>query len=340
MFDQQSNSRAKTNRRQFLAQSGAGLSLPLLGALPAPAYADEASLAQAAKAEGRVTFYSVVPQAAAQGFIDGFKKKYALDMDYQRLTSGPLVQRYVAELQAGTVTADALAVTDNFFFDDAAEKGWLAPVADVPATAAYPAQFRDRTSATVQLLPHVLAYNTQAMSAAPTGWDTMADPKWKGRLILIDPRNGFFSSVWYYELRRKYGNDFLKALLKQEPTFVQSAVQGMQQLAAGAAALCGPSFPNLLLELKSKGAPVEIVAVEPTIAAGVYAGVPAKAPHPNAARLLMHYLMSPDGQALYNQGAVAPLGQLPGTLPLPKIADADLKAARDAQKDIFAALGF
>ena len=326
------------DRRRFL--QGSAATVAGFGfASAALAQTAEASLVAAAKAEGKAVFYSVVPQAVAQDFIDGFKKKYGVEIDYQRLTTGPLVQRYVAETQSGNFTADAIAVTDNFFFDDATAKGWLAPIKDVPAAGGYPAQFLDKSSATVQLLPHQLAYNTQMLGGAPMDWNVMLDPKWKGKIILVDPRNGFFTTVWYYALQQKYGVDFLKALMRQEPTLVQSAVQGVQQVAAGAAALCGPAYPNLMPDLQAKGAPVALAGVDPVIASGVYLGVAAKAPHPNAARLLAHYLMSPEGQATYNKASVAPLGEFPGTLPLPKITAVDLRAAQQAQKDIFAALG-
>lgn len=330
--------RISISRRRLVAAS---LATPLLGGVLGSrlALADEASLAAAAKREGRVTFYSVVPQAVAQPMIDGFQRKYGIELDYQRLTTGPLVQRYVAELQAGNVVADAIAVTDNFFFDDATAKGWLAPIADVPAAAGYPAQFLDKASATVQVLPHELSYNTTLVKQAPKSWEVLIDPQYKGKITLVDPRNGFFTTVFFYALRQKFGNDFLKALLRQEPTLVQSAVLGVQQMAAGATTFCAPAYPNLIPDLKAKGAPIDIVAVEPTIASGVYLGVSAKAPHPSGARLLANYLMTAEGQGPYNKDSVAPLGTLPGTLPLPRIDAADLKAAQAAQKDIFAALG-
>lgn len=339
-----SSAHHKLSKRDFVKGAGSSLLLPALAGVShlagsSAALADEAALLAAAKKEGKLTFYSVVPQQAAQDFIDGFTKKYGLEMDYQRLTTGPLVQRFVAETQSGNFTADAIAVTDNFFFEDAASKGWLAAIGEVPAAGAYPAQFMDKTSATVQLLPHQLTYNTQALPTAPSDWNVLIDPKWKGKVIILDPRNGFFTTVWYYALQQKYGSDFLKALMRQEPIMVQSAVQGVQQLAAGAAALCAPAYPNLMPELQAKGAPVGLASVDPVIASGVYLGISAKAPHPNAARLLAHYLMSADGQAAYNKGSVAPLGNLPGTLPLPKITNVDLRAAQQAQKDIFALLG-
>jgi iron(III) transport system substrate-binding protein len=44
----------------------------------------------------------------------------------------------------------------------------------------------------------------------------------------------------------------------------------------------------------------------------------AKAPHPNVARLLTSYYLSVEGQQAINADACSPLGEVPGTQPLPK----------------------
>ena len=50
--------------------------------------------------------------------------------------------------------------------------------------------------------------------------------------------------------------------------------------------------------LKATGAPVEWVALDPVYASVHPTGIAAKAPHPNAARLLMDFLLSKRGQEI------------------------------------------
>ena len=330
------------SRRSFLATSlGGAAAIGLLpGIMTNRAMADVApELLEAAKAEGTVTFYSVVPATVAEPFVKRFEELYGIRVDYQRLTSGPLGQRYASEAEGGAVVADAIAMTDYFFMETASEKGWLAKVDDLGVGADYPEQFRSEHYYSVQLLPHGLCYNTAQIAEAPTSWEVLLDPAYKGRLALLDPRNGFYTSVWYYALREKHGADFLTKLAQQEITFIQSASQGVQQVAAGASAICAPAYPNLMPELEGQGAPIALAMPDPTVASAVFAAASEKAPHPNAARVLIAFLLSEEGQSLYNANNVSPLGELPGTLPLPALTDVDLKAVQEAQPEIFAALG-
>jgi iron(III) transport system substrate-binding protein len=75
-------------------------------------------------------------------------------------------------------------------FERAARESLLAPYrptwADaVPDEARDP---QDRWYGTY-LTPEVIAYNTEAVSAAeaPTDWDDVLDPKWKGKVLIRDP---------------------------------------------------------------------------------------------------------------------------------------------------------
>lgn len=332
---------ATMSRRRFLGTGSVAIATGMMagGLFTGRAFALEDAVLEAARQEGRVTFYSVVPQEIAQPFIEGFQAMYGITLDYQRLTSGPLGQRYAAEAEAGTVVADALAMTDVFFMRDAAERGWLAPVAELPDAEAFPDQFKQDNFVSVQLLPHGFAYNSSIVPEAPTSWEALLDPAYRGRLVLVDPRNGFYTSVWYYALMQAFGIEYLQGLAAQSPILIQSASQGVQQVAAGAAAICAPAYPNMLPALQDAGAPIDLALPEPTVASAVFAAVSANAPHPNAARVLMAYLLSEEGQALYNASNVSPLGELEGTLPLPPITDIDLAAVQEAQPTIFAALG-
>ncbi len=53
------------------------------------------------------------------------------------------------------------------------------------------------------------------------------------------------------------------------------------------------------IEAKAEGSPIELIVWDEGLALAQFIGVvPAKAPHPNAARLLLRWLMTPEGQEL------------------------------------------
>ena len=67
-------------------------------------------------------------------------------------------------------------------------------------------------------------------------------------------------------------------------------------LAAGEFGLLINTRPESIDELKQKGAPLEWVAPRPTTANVLPIAVAKNAPHPNAARLFMDYMLSDEGQ--------------------------------------------
>ncbi len=76
------------------------------------------------------------------------------------------------------------------------------------------------------------------------------------------------------------------------------------------------------IEAKAEGSPIELIVWDEGLALAQFIGVvPAKAPHPNAARLLLRWMMTPEGQELLVKNvnqysarkdvAITPLAQPP-----------------------------
>ena len=60
--------------------------------------------------------------------------------------------------------------------------------------------------------------------------------------------------------------------------------------------------------LKRKGAPIDYVPVQPVVARPQGIGVARNAPHPNAALLFADYVLSPEGQKLFES-----MGRVPAS---------------------------
>jgi iron(III) transport system substrate-binding protein len=63
-----------------------------------------------------------------------------------------------------------------------------------------------------------------------------------------------------------------------------------------------------IASLKKKGAPIDMVPVQPVVARAQGIGVARNAPHPNAALLFLDFVVSPEGQKLYES-----LGRVPAS---------------------------
>ena len=108
--------------------------------------------------------------------------------------------------------------------------------------------------------------------------------------------------VEWYELRRLYGDEFWKTFAKQRPRGFDSRVQLFDRLAKGDDKVCALAEYAGYALYKQKGAPIAFVAPEDGLPASpLVAGIAAKAPHPEAARLFIDWLMSLRGQTLYQE---------------------------------------
>jgi iron(III) transport system substrate-binding protein len=285
--------------------------------------AEDDSLVSAAKAEKRGTVYSIVDPALMQRLIKGFRDKYGVDIEVARLTTGTLGQRLTAEADSGTITADIVIGTDKLFVQAMTTKGYYAPIEQVPGAASFPAAAKTQTSVIVGRVPYSIIWNTNEVREAPTSWQSLIDPKWKGRVMAIDPRvTGVSPTLWYALMRKTYGAEFLETFGKNV-TFSSSAVPGMQQVAAGAQAIYAPAVHQITIGLKEKGAPIDEVFFGPTISSDNVLSVISKAPHPSVARLFAGYCLSVEGQALLNKDGFSMLPNVPGTRPMPRIIDID-----------------
>src|SRR5262245_31495726 len=154
-----------------------------------------------------------------------------------------------------------------------------------------------------------IAYNTKLVNpTAIQAWRDLLLPKWKGKIAGFDPRVpgggdpfGFFFSM------PEFGADFITRLIRDSDiVFTRDLHQGFDWVASGKYELyLGSAL--FALEAKGKGLPVDIVqhSMKDGEAMGIggvcCVGMMNKAPHSNAAKVLLNWLLSRDGQMLWQR---------------------------------------
>ncbi len=208
-----------------------------------------------------------------------------------------MLQRVITEAQAGKQFADVIQ-GNAFTLYLLAKRNHTEPYAS-PEAKSFRESFRDPAghwiAAYLQL--NVIGYNTKliARSDAPKGYDDLLDAKWKGKMGLDDKQYIWFDGLLKVMGREK-GLAFMKRLVAQAIQFRSGNTLLANLLAAGEFGILVNARPEGLDELKQKGAPVEWVAPRPTTANVLPIAVASNAPHPNAARLFMDYMLSEEGQ--------------------------------------------
>ena len=276
----------------------------------ATAAAEVEALIKAAKAEGELVVYGSSTDNVLKRVGDAFTAAYGIKHSFIRLSSTPLMQRYAAEATAGNIAADLLMAAGGVqpFAAEGIKKGWLEPVASagipVIKSGQYPAAFNRNETAIVTILLWAISYNTDKVKGAdvPKDWADLINPKWKGQILLPEPRSTeAVLDVWAL-VYDKYGEDFFNKLRTQQPRMYSSQVPMLQALGAGEGAMGVPTNETAAQLLVDKGSPLRTIA--PPITTGVEMQITltarAKARHPNAARLYVNYVLSPVGNKVYN----------------------------------------
>lgn len=278
-------------------------------------------LVEAAKKEGPPTLYTGYTPVQINALVTAFQKTYGMQIKVQRLVTGQLIARYAAEQESNSVAADVIMQSDQLFAVDAARKGWLMKLsaAEVPALKQWPAKsWISDTYAPVVLLPWGFSYNTKKLTGAdaPANWQDLLKPQYRGQILFTDPKATLSLLTNMFYLSKEFGDDYLREFAKQQFTLIPSLVPGLQQIAAGEKSILVQTIPSADKALVAAGAPINTIVPEKHTGFAHYTGVSAKAPNPNAGKLLLNFMLTREGQeTLVRDSGFSVLGDVPGSLP-------------------------
>lgn len=298
------------------------------------------ALYEAAREEGSVTWYSSVPNEATAAFEAAYP---GIKVDFARLPAGQLGARYAQERDAGAAPADVVTIADEQFINDARDKAWFeTDLSGVPAMSEWPTEDVDDGVVKLGRAAYGIAYNEQLLADPPATWEDVLDPQLDGVIQNGDPDvvAGYLAIM--YVLREEYGDEYLKKLAAMEVTYEASQVSVTQALAAGAKTMSMTGSYQLTEMLARDGAPVVFQDMAPTTGSTFYTFLSTEPTHPNAAKLLLNFLTSPEGQNEFAVDISSPLGvdAVPNSVPLSEgWQDYSVDEVQAARSEILELLG-
>jgi iron(III) transport system substrate-binding protein len=266
-------------------------------------------LIDAAKREGKVVFYTSIELQAAERIGKAFQAAYpGIAVQVERNGAERIFQRLAQERGSGIHAADVVEASDMTALLIWKREGWLAPFVPVDVAEKWPADQRDPDGcfATERFMLAPIAYNTKLVKAedAPKGYGDLLDKKWTGKIVKAHPGYSGTIMTVTFELSRALGWDYFQKLAQQRVMQVQSAADPPKKVAAGERAIMADGGEYPTLQIREQGGPIQVVYASegtPMIPGGM--GLMKDAPHPNAARLLVSYVFSREGQQLLNDTA-------------------------------------
>lgn len=267
----------------------------------APATGSLDALIAAAQQEGEFLLY-VALSDIGDATCPAFEAKYGITCEFIRIPTGDQIARHVAEVSAGSRTADMLMNSDAgpparlvadgvaLTYDQA-----RGPYEILPSN--YPTQFlHDGERVVVTSQPWALGWNTNLVSAeeAPKSYtDIIQNPAWaNGRTIIPQPTLSGVYVDFYDLLEKEFGTEFLDAFVAHRPLFYDGGgAPSVEALSAGEGAVMMPVAISQILAAQGRGAPVDYYVPDITPATRPVAQITSAAASPNAALLYLHFLL-------------------------------------------------
>jgi iron(III) transport system substrate-binding protein len=315
-----------TTRRRLplLSTVVAGVPMALLmstAGLPAASAATETwtQVVAAAGKEGAAVGLDTRP-TTWQAVDESAFNSYSKGLLFQVAESGPngeLETRLTSEWSAGVSETDYLEdVNYNFFYQNAKRFVNLA-TAGIPNWKSWPSNLKfyaGSSNVCVTVISDItgVVYNTKLVPKAdvPTSWQSLLSPYWKGKMEISLPTAGApatsgapASAGNYYmegmlSLENSFGASYLKGLAAQDPTFEESSITGAELVASGADQISVLSQVDSSSSLIQSGAPLKFVPLTgPDIGTGGCVGILKNGPHPDTAKVLFNFFMTPGAVA-------------------------------------------
>jgi ABC-type Fe3+ transport system substrate-binding protein len=138
----------------------------------------------------------------------------------------------------------------------------------------------------------------------------LLDPHWKGKLAMEDPRSAGagLGLIHFAYTSEALGKEYIRQLFTQNITLSRDGRQLSDWVARGQYALQLAGSVPIVMDMRARGINIDFrgpddlkeggwIATGPTALA-----LPNRAPHPNAARVYIDYLLSAEGQEAFSRG--------------------------------------
>lgn len=297
-------------------------------------------LYEAAKKEGKLVWYVAQFDAdTAEKIAAAFRTKYpGVNVDVVRATTGVVFQRILQEASANVFAADVYSTPDEGHGAVLKSKGMLACY--VPPDADRIVKGLQRadadgcyhiTSAWLVLITH----NSKAVKAAdaPKDWPDLLNPKWKGQIAIGHPAFSGSVATWVNQLTKTYGWSYFEKLEKQQPRVGRSINETVTVLNSGERRVA-VGLDVTTLKSRMSGNPIEVIYPSSgSVLMLAPSAVLKQAPHPNAAKLFLNFMMSQEFSKVLAANAYHPIRSDVQPLPGAKSLD-DVKTVRPSLKEI------
>lgn len=279
---------------------------------------------QAAKSEGKLALIGPPGTDRRDGLVEAFQKKYGISVEYHADAGAGIVPKLSSERKAGQYLWDVVVTGTTTSLQnlvpgkmlDPLEPALILPeVKDPKYWRGGALEFVDPGRQSLVMTPfHIGSVFVNSTLVNPKefkSYKDLLDPKWKGKIVADDPeKSGPGQSIFtFFYLHPELGAAFIRALSRQGITFVKNYSQQADMVGQGRFPV-GVGFSDATVEERIKrGVPLIILDPrqlrEGTHMSPASGGLSVfnRAPHSNAAKVYVNWLLSKEGQTTFVRAA-------------------------------------
>jgi iron(III) transport system substrate-binding protein len=301
---------------------------PVAPAAPPARALTQDELVAAAKAEGKVVVYSITSRISSAA--EAFEKQYGIKVEYSNLKDGELIEKVSKEVSGNIEGADVVISQDSGrVYGQLIATNYLVNYVPESLKAVIPTEYQNPL--TFQLINKVFIFNSEKTQdpVIKNVWE-VTEPQWKGLIQFKDPNTEgvnmnfltmLTSPAWSDKLANAYQDLYGKPLVLT----TKNAGYEWIKMFFGNGLVLGNSDTTISENIGIKGQPATTfglfvyskmrfdinknLALTAMTDIAPFAGfwypaflsLTANTKRPNAARLLIEYLMTPEGFAPWSK---------------------------------------
>ncbi|HWL80671.1 MAG TPA: extracellular solute-binding protein [Roseomonas sp.] len=312
-----------------------------------------AKLVEAAKREGGLSYWDTVIQPETNDALaEGFRKAYGLpssfQVNYTLSNTGNLVTRVEQEIAAQRATIDIASIASPTWVFEKVEGGHVLEYHS-PEYEHYGRVFEANLGqkgyfAFNGAYMFVPMWNGDTQDFKVASWRDVPGLLKPGRFSLGDATISASYLATFMGLRKVLGDDYFREMAKLKPNFLVRSEQIASRLVTNQDMFAVFGQPTRALQNNERGASLKFVhPKEGVVLMPQCSFILKQAPHPNAAKLWIDYILSPEAQAILAKREAMSSGRTGFQSPVPdyapniegmKLVDLDWRAlsTEDMQK--------
>jgi len=258
---------------------------------------------EAAKKEGKLTWYTSTPVEIGQKIVDLFQKEHGIKVEMFRSGGSAILRRFQQEMDAGRAAADVITTSDPAASAAMARKGLFVAFKPkdfdkIPDAAKDPQGHY--IAQRLNLMTIYVRHDKVAPADEPKTWSDVLDPKYKGKLVMTDPSFTALQVSVVGMMSKERGWGYYEKLRANDVMVVQSNQQASEMLKRGERLIAVGALDSYAADERKHGHPMKTlypsdgVFVIPSPTAIVRGSA-----NPNAAKLFAAFMISEPVQKLF-----------------------------------------